>query len=171
MPYRQSLLLGVLTGLMLTACGDSQPGAVVGPGASPEPPAAMRVLQRTCKEAGANVDKAAIEFARTSMIRQGTDLQRVADDIKGTVPGGNLAEDAKRAQVEAQALVDRLAYSNICQPLRDNLNNKAHELLVADTALAQAAAQGGDVATALATGQTAYAALLAALGPAPSPNP
>ncbi|HEV3232738.1 MAG TPA: hypothetical protein VG245_10860 [Candidatus Dormibacteraeota bacterium] len=147
----------------MAACGEGTYSAPSGPFASPGPSAPAAVAARGCG-AGSTPGPADVQFAQTAVIRQGTELRRVADDLSGAVPGGDLAGDTQLALHDAQALRDLFAASNLCAAVRAPLAAKAATLAGADTDLVAAGHSGGDVTAALAKAQAAYQDLVAALG-------
>jgi hypothetical protein len=139
-------LVGLL--LALAGCGaQTPPTAPRGPGASASPAPAQAVINRGC--AGTpQPDAGAIDtrFLQSSMLRQEADLQRVADDLSGAVPGGDLPTDTRLAQENARQLVDLVNRSTLCSPFREKLGTAAAALSGADDALVQAGDGGVDPA-------------------------
>ena len=158
-PRRWSLALLPLL-LLLAACGDTF-GAPSGPFASPQPRAPQDVAARGCG-AGSTPGAGDVELVRTAAIRQGTELQRVADDLSGAVPGGNLRTDTALAVANAQALRILIGGSNLCLAVRQRLLPQADGLAGVDGEMEAAARSGGDVKGSLAKARAVYDALVAA---------
>jgi hypothetical protein len=132
--------------LWLAACGQAQEfRAPIGPYNSPSPSPQVIVASRGCG-GGQPVAADALVYPRTELIRQGTDLQRVADDISGAVPGGDPTKDTGLALGDAQQVEQAVAASNLCAAVRDPLVSRLHALVVADQALVDSAAGGGTAA-------------------------
>lgn len=158
--------------LLFVGCeaNSSQPN---GPYASPGPSAPQAVVQRGCANLTAPPSPD-ISFARDLLIRQGTLLQRVADDVSGAVPGGDLKGDAELTAASARSIADSFQSSTLCADLKAKLVTRSRALLDADTRLAQAAAPGSaspDVSAALAQGRAAYQDLTGVVGASSSPSP
>jgi hypothetical protein len=153
--------------LGLAACNDTY-GFPQGPFASPPVNAPEAVAQRGCG-ATSTPSPPDLRFMQTSTIRQGTDLQRVADDLDGRVPGGNLQVDTALAAHDAQALEDLIATSGLCPAVRGPLAARAAALAQADLELEVAGRAGQDAAAALARARAAYQQLAASVSPSPSP--
>ena len=153
------LFAGVALVLGLAACDNPVVDTSVHPPyASPNqsPPAA--VASRSCDKVKKGSDTVGIDNAKVELIRQGTDLQRISDDLTGAVPGGNFAVDSKLALRDATDLQNRLATSNLCDPLRSQLVAKAKLLKDADAGLVATQGDAG-AASALQAAQAAYKAL------------
>jgi len=157
-PRLRGLLLVPLLGLVTCGPGEKAP---TGPFATPSASTVTRVAQRTCATPGPSRQQD-LQFISIQLIRQGTDLDRVGDDISGAVPGGNVSADAQRALHDAQQIDSSLKASILCQPLKDQLGPKARDLVAADSALVNAAGAGGDTTSALNQARTSYQALAAA---------
>lgn len=163
--WRLAGALGVLA--VLAACG-GPPGAAdpKGPFASPTPAPAQLVINRGCANAAHEGPEATdVSFMQSALLRQQSELQRVADDLSGAVPGGNLAADAPLAQANARQLVDLVSRSTLCSPFREQLAAAAKSLLSADDALVGS----GDTPGALRTSQAAFQALKAVADHPPTP--
>jgi hypothetical protein len=157
-PRGPRLTLAILV-IGLAGCGEAAvQGSVNGPYASPEPSAGSAIASRSCDKVKAGEAPNGIATLRVELLTPGTDLQRVSDDIAGTVPGGNIAVDSNLASHDADQLYTWAAGSNLCQPINSQLVDKAKTLKDASAALASAAG-GPDVAAALQTAQGAYTAL------------
>ena len=118
------------------------------------------MLRSCATTAKADIQARDVTFMQSSLLRQEAQLQRVADDISGAVPGGNLANDTQLAQVNARQLVDLVSQSTLCSPFKEKLLTAAKELSAADDALVQAVS-AGDVAGALQVAQAKFQALKA----------
>lgn len=141
------------TAVALVACGSSFKSAT-GPYATPAATPPVRVINSACSKVTSPAP-GDLAFARNAITRQGTQLQRVSDDLNNSVPGGDLPKDTGLARQNAQALADALATSTLCQPLRDDLLKLATALAQADAAMTTAAQSGGDVAGALQKAEAA----------------
>jgi hypothetical protein len=149
-----------MTVVGLAACGDPAIKPPSGPTASPSVDSATQIMRRACATLPRTDTQARdVTFMQSAMIRQGAQLQRVSDDLTGAVPGGNLATDTQLAQANSRQLVDLVAQSNLCSPLKEKLLAGSRDLATADDALAQAAGSGGDVAGALQRAQSRYQVL------------
>ena len=154
----------------MAACGGPADSSPRGPFASPTPAPAQRVINQGCANAAHEGPEATdIGFMQSSLLRQEADLQRVSDDVTGAVPGGNLGTDTPLAQANAKQLVTLVTASTLCSPFREDLATAARALAAKDDALV-AAVSGGDVASALADAQAAFAALKAIADHPPSPG-
>jgi hypothetical protein len=150
----------------LAACVNPLPGGPSGPYASPTPAPAQRVILRGCNNASHEGPEATdVGFVTSSLLRQESDLQRVADDISGAVPGGDPPNDARLAQTNAHSIVDLINRSTLCSPFREKLAAAARDLAAADDALAGAPT---DVST-LEHAQSADEALKSIAANPPSP--
>jgi hypothetical protein len=150
------LALAILV-IGLAACGDTTArGSVNGPYASPQQSPAEANISRSCEKVKSGQAPSGIATAKVYLSTPGTDLQRVSDDLAGGVPGGNVSVDASNASRDVDALYDWALRSNLCDPLKSQLIDKAKALKDANAALAAAASTGGDVAAALQTSQSAY---------------
>jgi hypothetical protein len=144
------LLIGV------AACGDSSvKGSINGPYASPQQSAPAAVASRDCEKVKAGQAPNGTATVKIMLINPGTDLQRVSDDLAGKVPGGNIAVDSSLASHDADAFYAWLTSSALCQPLKNQLLDKAGPMKDAFAALA-ASAGGPGVAAALQTAQGTY---------------
>ncbi|MHB8509605.1 MAG: hypothetical protein ACYDGR_13320 [Candidatus Dormibacteria bacterium] len=142
--------------LWLSGCGQQVFRNPVGPYNRPSPSPQVIVATRGCGN-GETPAPDALTFPRTQMIRQGTDLDRVADDLSGAVPGGNLAADSDRALVDAQQVEQAVQASNLCPAVRGPLVSRLDALTVADQALVNAAP--GDAGAALDRSRAAAASV------------
>jgi hypothetical protein len=147
-----------------------------GPFASPPQSPPSRVLSRVCN-AQTTADKTAdTEFMTILLIREGTQLGRVSDDLTGAVPGGNFPVDAELANKTSQDLQTLVDESRLCEPLKSRLSTAVKALVDADQTLVNSGG-GPTAATALADAQARYQDLqrLAANPPdasaSPSPSP
>ncbi|MEA2645431.1 MAG: hypothetical protein QOE92_514, partial [Chloroflexota bacterium] len=95
---------------------------------------------------------------RVLLIRQGTDLGRVSDDLTGAVPGGNFPVDSGLAKRDAEELKAQIETSALCEPFKSRLVAAAVELVTADTALVDSQGSAG-AADLLATSQQKYQAI------------
>jgi hypothetical protein len=156
-PRGPRLTLAILV-IGLAACGDTPiKSSVNGPYASPEPAVASQIATRSCAKVKSGNAPSGIDTAKVELVTPGTDLQRVSDDLAGAVPGGNVAVDSNNLSHDADQLYSWAVGSNVCEPLRSQLVDKAKALKDASAALASAAT-GPDVAAALQTAQAAYKA-------------
>jgi hypothetical protein len=146
----------------LTACGQATDKPPTGPYATPEKSAPQAVALRGCV-ADHPASATELDLLRTQLIRQGTDLQRVDDDLTGAVPGGDLPIDTDLALKQAQQMIEMVTTSSVCPALKDPVATRLRALLAADAQVYQSARQGGDVAGALATARAAFADLQAYL--------
>ena len=155
---RQVLLL-LLAASALLGCGQQAIRPPSGPQATPSPDRATAVIQRSCATTPkADILARDVTFMQNVLLRQQAQLQRVADDISGAVPGGNLANDTQLAQANARQLVDLVLLSTLCSPFKGRLLAAARELAAADDALVQAAS-GGDAGAAVQAAQARFQAL------------
>ncbi|MFN2463223.1 MAG: hypothetical protein ABR573_04875 [Candidatus Dormibacteria bacterium] len=116
-------------------------------------------MQRACATTPkSDVQARDLGFMQSSILRQDAQLQRVADDLSGAVPGGNLPFDVNLAQFNARDLTDLVSRSTLCSPLKEKLLTAAKQLQTADEDLAQVAS-GGDVAASLETARSRFDAL------------
>lgn len=124
------------------------------------------MINRGCANAAHQGPEATdVSFMHSSLLRQQAQLQRVADDLTGAVPGGNLANDAPLAQGNARQITDLVTRSTLCSPFREQLAAAAKNLASADDALVSA----GDVQAALTNSQAALQALTAIADHPPTP--
>lgn len=76
------------------------------------------MINRGCANAAHQGPEATdVSFMHSSLLRQQAQLQRVADDLTGAVPGGNLANDAPLAQGNARQITDLVTRSTLCLSL------------------------------------------------------
>lgn len=155
---------GVLVGLALasglTACGDAINTSTNPPYASPPVSAGDAVIARSCEAVKAGKVPSGLANLHVSLVRQGTDLQRISDDLTGAVPGGDFGVDIELVVTNAQDVVGRITGSNVCQPAKAQLLAKATALKDADAAL-KATGGGTGAADALQASQNALKALQA----------
>jgi hypothetical protein len=168
---RPRLGLGLLAGIALcagvAACGDTAGTSPNPPYASPQLSAGDAVLARSCEKVKAGKAPAGLADAKVSLIRQGTDFQRISDDLTGAVPGGNFGVDVDLLVANAKDVQTRIKTSNLCQPAKAQLADKAAALKDADEAL-KASGGGSGAAAALQAAENAYNALNNLLGNPPS---
>ncbi|GAC1580099.1 MAG: hypothetical protein NVS3B24_14750 [Candidatus Dormibacteria bacterium] len=164
---RSGALLAVA--VALTACGPAAIKAPTGPGASATPDAATAVMRRACSTVPRSDAQARdVTFIQSSLLRQESQLQRVADDLSGAVPGGNLGTDTQLPQANAKDLVSLVEQSTLCSPYKEKLLAAARDLATADDALARAAG-GGDVGGAVQSAQAMLRSLRAITENPPPP--
>jgi hypothetical protein len=157
-PRGPRLTLAILV-IGLAACGETAvQGSVNGPYASPEPSAGTAIAARSCDKVKSGEEPNGIATLRVQLQTPGSDLQRVSDDIAGSVPGGSIGVDSNLTSHDADQLYTWAAGSNLCEPVKSQLVDKAKALKDAGAALA-AAAGGPDMAAALQAAQGAYTAL------------
>lgn len=145
--------MGVAAVIGLAACGDPAISAPSGPRASVAPDGATAVLRRSCAAATkADIQARDVTFMQSAMLRQEAQLQRVADDLTGAVPNGNIPTDTQLADSNARQIVDLVEKSNLCTLFREKLLAAAQGLATADDTLAASSA-GSDVAAALQAAQ------------------
>lgn len=162
-------MAAVFLGVGLTACTNPVPGNPNGPYAKASPGPAQAVINRGCANAAhEGPETTDVGFVKSSLLRQQAQLQRVADDLSGAVPGGDLPTDTGLAQANAKVIVDLVGKSTLCSPFREKLLDAARALVAADDSLVAGA--GTD------TLQRAQAALdnlnaIAAHPPTPGSSP
>jgi hypothetical protein len=155
---RPVLALAILS-MSLVACGDSQVKSSPNPPyASPEQSAPAAIASRGCEKVKAGQAPNGTVTVKIQLIKPGTDLQRVSDDLAGKVPGGNITVDADIASRDADAFNTWLTSAALCETLRSQLIQKAAPMKDAYAALAAAAA-GPGVAAALQAAQSAHKAM------------
>ena len=156
------LLPGLLVAGLLAACGSVlSPNPPDGPYASPPPTPPVAVIRHGCARVGTgNNPSPDVTFVKLALTRQGTDLDRIRDDLSGAVPGGDFAVDTGILRRDADGLKQQIETSTLCEPLRDNLDKQAGVLLDADVALAGTGG-GEGAAAALQKARDAYNALVA----------
>jgi hypothetical protein len=89
------------------------------------------------------------------LIREGTQLGRVSDDLSGAVPGGNFPVDADLAFKTAQELQTLVDQSRLCEPLKTTLSKAVKTMVEADQVLVNSGG-GPDAAAALSDAQSRY---------------
>jgi hypothetical protein len=151
---------GLLAGLALcvgmVACGDSANNSSTNPPyASPQQSAPDAVLSRSCETVKSGKVPSGIADAKVALVRQGTQLQRISDDLTGAVPGGNFGVDVDLVVSNAQDVQARIKTSNLCDPLKSQLVDKAAALKDADVNL-KATGGGATAGAALQASQDAY---------------
>ena len=152
-------LVVVLAVAGLAACGQQAIRAPSGPQAAPSPDPATAVMHRACSTTPkSDIQSRDVTFMQSAMLRQEAQLQRVADDVSGAVPGGNLPVDTDLARANARQLADLVAQSTLCSPFKEKLVAASKELATVDEAL-PAAAAGGDIAASLQAAQDKFRAL------------
>jgi hypothetical protein len=162
------LFVGVGLCLGLAACGDTASNSSTNPPyASPGQSPGDAVLSRSCDTVKAGKAPSGLADAKVSLIRQGTDLQRISDDLSGSVPGGNFGVDVDLVVTNAQDVVTRIKTSNLCDPPKASLVDKANALKDADVNL-KATGGGPGAAAALQASLNAYNALNSLLGNLPN---
>ena len=162
------LLAGIALCIGVAGCGDSGNNSSTNPPyASPQPSAGAAVLSRSCDTVKAGKVPGSLADVKVSLIRQGTDLQRISDDLTGAVPGGNFGVDVDLVVTNAQDVQTRIKTSNLCDPPKALLADKAAALNDADVAL-KATGGGSGAAAALQAAQSAYKALNDLLGNLPN---
>jgi len=143
----------------LAACGQQVIRAPTGPQAAPSPDPATAVMHRACSTAPkSDIQARDVTFMQSAMLRQGAQLQRVADDLSGAVPGGNLSVDTDLARSNARELADLVAKSTLCSPFKEKLVVASKDLATADDTLVSATG-GGNVATSLQASEDKLQAL------------
>ncbi len=162
------LLCGFALCIGLAACGDTSGNVSTNPPyASPQAGPVDSVLARSCQKVKAGKAPNGLADVKVALIRQGTDLQRIRDDLSGAVPGGDFGVDVDLVVTNAQDVQARIKTSNLCNPPRSQLNDKAAALKDADVAL-KATGGGSGAAAALQAAQNAYDVLNALLGNLPN---
>jgi hypothetical protein len=151
-------MVGVALTVVLAACGSTGIKPPSGPYASP-PDSPSTIIQKRVCNAQTSADKTAdTQFMQILMIRQGTDLGRVNDDLTGAVPGGNFPVDAGLAQRDANDLKHLVDTSRLCEPLKSRLSLAVQDLIDADNALVNSGG-GSGAAGALQNAQAKYQGL------------
>src|SRR5579864_1044243 len=112
----------------LAACGDSVDTSTNPPYASPRVSSGDAVIARSCEAVKAGKVPNGLANLQVSLVRQGTDLQRISDDLSGAVPGGNFGVDVDLVVTNAQDIQARISGSNVCQPVKAQLMAKAAAL-------------------------------------------
>ena len=162
------LLAGFALCVGVAACGGTGNNSSTNPPyASPQMSPGDAVLARSCDKVKAGKAPDGLADVKVSLIRQGTDLQRISDDLTGAVPGGNFGVDVDLLVPNAQDVQTRIKTSNLCDPPKSQLADKAAALKDADVAL-KATGGGSDAAAALQAAQSAYNALNDLLGNLPN---
>ena len=161
-----SLLAGFALCVGVAACGTANNSSTNPPYASPQISPGDAVLAHSCDKVKAGKAPDGLADVKVSLIRQGTDLQRISDDLTGAVPGGNFGVDVELVVTNAQDVQTRIKTSNLCDPPKSQLANKAAALKDADVAL-KATGGGSAAAAALQAAQSAYNALNDLLGNLP----
>ena len=160
-------MIGAVLTVVLAACGSTTIAPNNGPYASPPKSPPDRVLSRVCN-AQTSADKTAdTQFMAILMIRQGTDLGRVGDDLTGAVPGGNFPVDANLALRDATDLKTLVDSSRLCEPLKSRLSKAVQDLIDSDQALVNSGG-GSGAASALGDAQAKYQALMNLVNNPPS---
>ena len=91
---RLTPMFGAIAAVLIAACGSTSDQPPNGPYASPRQSPPQVVLSRVCDAQTPANKNADTQFMQILLIRQGTDLGRVSDDLTGAVPGGNFPVDA-----------------------------------------------------------------------------
>jgi hypothetical protein len=152
----------------VAACGDTaNNNSTSPPYASPPLSPRDSVLARSCEQVKAGKAPNGVADTKVALIRQGTDLQRISDDLTGAVPGGNFGVDVDHLISNIQDVQTQIKTSNLCEPAKSQLVEKAAALKDADDAL-KATGGGADAAAALQSAQSAYSAINDLLGNLPS---
>src|SRR5258708_20666088 len=162
-----SLLAGLALTAGLAACGDTVNTSTNPPYASPPVSAGDAVIARGCEAVKAGKVPSGLATLSVALVRQGTDLQRISDDLTGAVPGGNFGVDVELVVTNAQDVQTRISGSNVCQPVKAQLMAKASALKDADAAL-KATGGGAGASDALQASQTALKALTDLFGNLPN---
>ena len=148
------------------ACGDTANKSSTNPPySSPQISPGDAVLARSCEEVKAGKAPDGLADVKVSLTRQGTDLHRISDDLTGAVPEGNFGVDL--VVTNAQDVQTRIKTSNLRDPPKSQLANKAAALKDADVALKATGGASG-AAAALQVAQSAYNALNNLLGNLPN---
>ena len=129
------LLASLALSAGLAACGDAVNTSTNPPYASPRVSAGDAVIARGCEAVKAGKVPSGLANLQVSLVRQGTDLQRISDDLSSAVPGGNFGVDVELVVTNAQDILARISGSNICQPVKGQLMARASTLKNADAAL------------------------------------
>ena len=161
------LLAGLALTSGLAACGDTISSTSNPPYASPRVSAGDAVIARGCEAVKAGKVPNGLANLQVVLVRQGTDLQRIGDDLTGAVPGGNFGVDVELVVTNAQDVQARISGSSVCQPAKARLLAKASALKDADAAL-KATGGGSSAADALVASQNALKALTDLFGNLPS---
>jgi hypothetical protein len=152
----------------VAACGETANNSSTRPPyASPPMSPRDAVLARSCEQVKAGKAPNGLADTKVALIRQGTDLQRISDDLTGAVPGGNLAVDVDHLISNIQDVQTQIKTSNLCEPAKSQLLEKAAALKDADVGL-KATGGGADAAAALQGAQNAYNAINDLLGNLPN---
>jgi hypothetical protein len=112
-----------------------------------------------CDARAKKTDTSDPEFMRIQLIRQGTDLGRISDDLTGAVPGGNFTVDSGLAKRDIDDLKKLVDESNLCPPLKGKLSAAVQDLVDADATLVGTGG-GPGAAGALQDSQARYQALV-----------
>src|SRR5258708_13659072 len=113
-----SLLAGLALTAGLAACGDTVNTSTNPPYASPPVSAGDAVIGRGCEAVKAGKVPSGLATLSVALVRQGTDLQPVSDDLTGAVPGGNFGVDVELVVTNAQDVQTRISGSNASQPAK-----------------------------------------------------
>ena len=143
---------------MIAACGSSSTIDPNGPYASPRVSPPAQIVGRMCASPPVNRQATDTDGLRILLIRQGTDLGRISDDLTGAVPGGNFPVDTGLAKRDAEELTAQIKTSALCEPFKGRLVAAAKDLVDADTALAASDGTAG-AADLLTTSQMKYQAI------------
>src|SRR5258708_9826338 len=90
-----SLLAGLALTAGLAACGDTVNTSTNPPYASPPVSAGDAVIARGCEAVKAGKVPSGLATLSVALVRHGTDLQRVSDDLTRPVPAGTFGLDAQ----------------------------------------------------------------------------
>jgi hypothetical protein len=157
------LLAGFALTAGLAACGDTVDTSTNPPYASPRVSSGDAVIARSCEAVKAGKVPNGLANLQVSLVRQGTDLQRISDDLTGAVPGGNFGVDVELVVTNVQDIQARISGSNVCQPVKGQLMARASALKDADAAL-KATGGGTGAADALQASENALKALTELFG-------
>jgi hypothetical protein len=165
-------MFGALAVVLIAACGSTSEQAPNGPYASPRQSPPQQVISRVCDAQTPANKNADTQFMQILLIRQGTDLGRVSDDLTGAVPGGNFPVDSQLALRDATDLKSQVETSRLCEPLKSTISKALQELIDADQALVSSGGSAG-ASTALQQAQAKNQALVNLVNnpPAASPTP
>src|SRR5258708_2497560 len=126
------LFAGLALTAGLAACGDTIASSTSPPYASPRVSSRDAVIARSCEAVKAGKVPSGLATLEGSLVRQGTDLQRISDDVSGAVPGGNFGVDVELVVANAQDILARISGSNVCEPVKAQLMARASALKGAD---------------------------------------
>src|SRR5258708_40173175 len=122
------LLAGLALTAGLAACGDTISSTSNPPYASPRVSAGDAAIARGCEAVKAGKVPNGLANLQVVLVRHGTDLQRIGDDLTGAVPGGNFGVDVELVVTNAQDVQARISGSCVCQPAKPRLLAKPSSL-------------------------------------------